>query len=92
MPPDGNLERVPDYVVVTRRGEVYSYVVHHHPPVPGKDLPFVVALVVVGEEGVRVLGELLDVEPSDVHIGQKCEVAFVRVDEELTLPAWRVVP
>jgi hypothetical protein len=36
MPLDGNLKRVPDYVVVTRRGEVYSYVVHHHPPVPGR--------------------------------------------------------
>ena len=38
-------------------GEVYSYVVHHHPPVPGRTLPFVVALVEL-EEGVRMLGEL----------------------------------
>jgi uncharacterized OB-fold protein len=90
MPADGNLDLVPDYVVATGRGEVYSFVVHHHPPVPGKELPFVVALVEL-EEGVRVLGELLDVEPKNVHIGQNCEVAFVQVDEELTLPAWRIV-
>ena len=29
-------------------GEVYSYVVQHHPPVPGKQLPIVVALVAAG--------------------------------------------
>jgi uncharacterized OB-fold protein/acyl dehydratase len=90
MPPDGDLDRVPDYVVATGRGEVYSYVVHHHPPLPGKDLPFVVALVEL-EEGVRVLGELIDVEPEQVHIGQSVEVTFLRVEDEVTLPAWRAV-
>ncbi|HZR51892.1 MAG TPA: zinc ribbon domain-containing protein, partial [Streptosporangiaceae bacterium] len=33
-----------DYAVAAGTGEVYSYVVHHHPPVPGKDLPIVIAL------------------------------------------------
>jgi acyl dehydratase len=90
MPLDGDLDLVPDYVVATGRGQVYSYVVHHHPPVPGKEVPFVVALVEL-EEGVRMLGELLDADPEMVHIGQIVEVAFVRVDEELTMPAWRAV-
>jgi hypothetical protein len=89
MPPGGDLGLVPDYVVASGRGEVYSYVVHHHPPVPGKELPFVVALVEL-EEGVRVLGELLDAKPDEVHIGQSVKVAFIRIDDELTLPAWRV--
>ncbi|MDT7726863.1 MAG: 3-oxo-4,17-pregnadiene-20-carboxyl-CoA hydratase alpha subunit [Actinomycetota bacterium] len=90
MPPGGDLGLTPDYVIASGRGEVYSYVVHHHPPVPGKDLPFVVALVEL-EEGVRVLGELLDVDPETVRIGQPVEVAFLRIDEELTLPVWRAV-
>ncbi|QFU88067.1 hypothetical protein YIM_14405 [Amycolatopsis sp. YIM 10] len=89
MPPDGDLGAVPDYQVACGRGTVYSYVVHHHPPVPGKELPFVVALVEL-EEGVRVLGELLDAKPDEVHIGLKVETAFLRIDDELTLPAWRV--
>ncbi|AXB43856.1 bifunctional MaoC family dehydratase N-terminal/OB-fold nucleic acid binding domain-containing protein [Amycolatopsis albispora] len=89
MPPDGDLDAVPDYVVASGRGTVYSYVVHHHPPVPGKELPFVVALVEL-EEGVRVLGELLDVRPDEVHIGLEVRAAFLRIDDELTLPAWRV--
>ncbi|MFC3448066.1 bifunctional MaoC family dehydratase N-terminal/OB-fold nucleic acid binding domain-containing protein [Amycolatopsis speibonae] len=89
MPPDGDLDAKPDHVVASGRGTVYSYVVHHHPKVPGKDVPFVVALVEL-EEGVRVMGELLDADPEAVHIGLRVEAAFVKVDEELTLPAWRV--
>ncbi|MEV7094450.1 OB-fold domain-containing protein [Amycolatopsis sp. NPDC051045] len=89
MPPDGSLDTKPDYVVASGRGTVYSYVVHHHPPVPGKELPFVVALVEL-EEGVRVMAELLDAAPEEVHIGLPVLAAFVRVDDDLTLPAWKV--
>jgi 3-oxo-4,17-pregnadiene-20-carboxyl-CoA hydratase alpha subunit len=89
MPPDGSLDTKPDYVVASGRGTVYSYVVHHHPPVPGKELPFVVALVEL-EEGVRVMAELLDASPDEVHIGLPVVAAFVRVDDDLTLPAWKV--
>jgi uncharacterized OB-fold protein/acyl dehydratase len=77
-----------DWVVAEGRGTVFSYVVHHHPPVPGKQPPFVVALVEL-EEGVRMLGELVDVDPATVHIGMPVELALTTVDEELTLPFWR---
>ena len=50
------------YAVAAGTGEVYSYVVHHHPPVPGKTLPLVIALVEL-PEGVRMVGELLGVRP-----------------------------
>lgn len=76
------------YLVASGYGEVYSYVVHHHPPIPGKRLPLVVALVEL-DEGVRVLGELTEIAPSDVSIGLQVEVAFLRVDDELVLPGWR---
>jgi hypothetical protein len=62
--------------------------VHHHPPVPGKTLPFVVALVEL-DEGVRMLGELIDVDPTEVHVGQPVELALTKIDDELTLPFWR---
>jgi uncharacterized protein len=76
------------YDVAAGTGEVYSYVVHHHPPVPGRKLPIVVALVQL-PEGVRMVGELLDVSPERVRVGLPVRIAFVRVDDELTLPAWR---
>jgi uncharacterized OB-fold protein len=78
----------PRYDVAAGTGEVYSYVVHHHPPVPGRTLPIVIALVQL-TEGVRMVGELLDISPERARIGLPVRVAFVEVDGELTLPAWR---
>ena len=76
------------YLVAAGTGEVFSYVVHHHPPVPGKQLPMVVALVQL-PEGVRMVGEMPGVRPDQVRIGLPVRVTFVRVDDDLTLPAWR---
>jgi uncharacterized protein len=79
------------YVVAAGTGEVFSYVVHHHPSLPGKQLPLVVALVQL-PEGVRMVGEIPGVAPDQMHIGLPVRATFVRVDDDLnpfTLPAWR---
>jgi uncharacterized OB-fold protein/acyl dehydratase len=78
----------PTYLVSAGRGEVFSYVVHHHPKVPGREVPFVVALVEL-DEGVRMLGELVDTPISEVHIGLPVTVGFRQVDDDLTMPYWR---
>ena len=83
------------YLVAAGTGEVFSYVVHHHPPVPGKKLPLVVALVQL-PEGVRMVGEMPGVAPDQVRIGLPVRAAFVRPGgehlDDLTLPAWRCWP
>jgi uncharacterized OB-fold protein len=76
------------YVVAAGTGEVFSYVVHHHPPVPGKKLPLVVALVAL-PEGVRMVGEMPGVGPDQVRIGLPVRATFLRIDDDLSLPAWR---
>jgi uncharacterized OB-fold protein len=48
----------------------------------------VIALVEL-EEGVRMIGELVDVEPTAVAIGMPLELALTKIDDELTLPLWR---
>ena len=78
----------PEYDVAAGTGEVYSYVVHHHPPAPGRQLPIVIVLVQL-TEGVRMVGELLGTDPERVRIGLPVRVTFVEVDGELTLPAWQ---
>jgi uncharacterized OB-fold protein/acyl dehydratase len=78
----------PKYVVAAGTGEVFSYVVHHHPPVPGKQLPLVIALVEL-DEGVRVLAEMPGIGAGQVSIGMPVQVDFLRIDDELVLPAWR---
>ncbi|GAA4610401.1 hypothetical protein GCM10023195_42660 [Actinoallomurus liliacearum] len=77
-----------DHVTASGHGTLHSYVVHHHPPVPGLDPPFVVALVDL-EEGVRVVGNLLDCPLDQVRIGMPLELVFQEVDDDLTLPQWR---
>ena len=79
-----------EYVVASGTGEVYSYVVHHHPPVPGKKPPIVIVLVQL-KEGVRMTGELLGTAPGQPRIGLPVRAEFVRVDDGLTLPAWRAL-
>ncbi|MFD4427709.1 Zn-ribbon domain-containing OB-fold protein, partial [Rhodococcus sp. NPDC058481] len=107
--PDGSLQHPPvpaiwkdksertDYAVASGLGTVFSHVVHHAPKVPGRSLPFVVALVEL-DEGVRMLGELRGVDPADVRIGARVQVEFLDLpgDDETdqkpwTLYAWRPV-
>jgi hypothetical protein len=78
----------PEYLLAAGTGEVYSYVVHHHPPVPGHQAPFVIALVQL-TEGVRMVGELLGADPDQVRVGMPVRAEFVKVDSDLTLPCWR---
>lgn len=73
--------------VASGRGTVFSYVVHRHPPVPGKELPIVIALVDL-DEGVRMVGEVEGVD--DLAIGDRLRVDFRAVDDDLTLPFWRL--
>lgn len=75
-----------DYVVASGDGEVSSYVIHHHPPVPNREHPFAVVLVELAE-GTRILGNAVDVD--DVHIGMPVEVAFVKNHQGRTLAQWR---
>jgi uncharacterized OB-fold protein len=75
------------FVVASGEGTVYSYVVHHHPPVPGRDTPFVVAVVEL-PEGVRIVGNVVDCPPEAVGIGMSVRVIYRAMDDELTLPLW----
>ena len=77
-----------DYVVSSGLGTVYSFVVHHHPPVPGRQMPFTVAVVEL-DEGTRIVGNVIDIDPSEVTVGLPVEVAFVANEAGRVLPQWR---
>lgn len=61
------------------RGTVYSYIVHHHPPLPGFETPHPVVLAEL-EEGIRLLGALKTEQRDRVAIGAPVSVEFVRRD------------
>jgi uncharacterized OB-fold protein/acyl dehydratase len=100
--PDGSLQHPPvpalwqdhndevepsDYLVASGKGTVFSFVVHHAPKVPGRTLPFVIALVEL-EEGVRMLGELRNVDPANVEIGMRVRTTYIDFPEGDAGPAW----
>lgn len=72
------------------RGTVYSFYVAHRPAHPAfRDrVPYVVALVDL-EEGPRMMTNIVDCPPEDVHIGMPVEVVFRDVTEDITLPCFR---
>jgi uncharacterized OB-fold protein len=80
------------YDVAAGAGTVFSYVVHRHPPVPGKELPIVIALIDL-DEGVRMVGEVVDAVSdsgdAEIEIGMTLRVDYRRIDDDLTLPIWR---
>jgi 3-oxo-4,17-pregnadiene-20-carboxyl-CoA hydratase alpha subunit len=79
-----------DTIEASGRAKIYSFVVNHHPEVPAFDYPLVVVLVEL-EEGVRLVSNVVDLDPADVEIGMPVEVTFVAFDDELTLPQFRPV-
>jgi uncharacterized protein len=76
-----------DWIVASGRGTIASYVVHHHPPLPGVELPHAIVLVDL-EEGVRLVSEVVDMSHRDVRIGMGVELAWKDLDDDLTVPAF----
>ncbi len=77
-----------DHVVASGRGTVHANVVHHHPPLPGVDVPHGVLLVDL-EEGVRVVSEPVGMTPREVRIGMPVELEFRDLDDDMTVVAFR---
>jgi uncharacterized OB-fold protein len=66
-------------VQLSGRGTVYSYIVHHHPPLPGFEMPHPVVLAEL-EEGIRFLGAGRAEQRDQLAIGKPVSVEYVRRD------------
>jgi uncharacterized OB-fold protein/acyl dehydratase len=77
-----------DSIASTGRGEVHSYVIMHHPPIPGYGFPIAVGLIDL-EEGTRIVSNVVGCDLDDVHIGMKVELSIENVDDELKLPLFK---
>lgn len=72
-------------------GHIYTFTVTHqafHPSRHGR-VPYVVATVEL-DEGIRMVSDL-DEPPERVRIGARVEVFFERLDEQITLPRFRLL-
>ena len=79
------------HVVASGRGEVYSFVVHHRPEVPGRDHPFAVVLVQL-DEGTRIVGNTVGCDPADVKVGMPVRVEFAEAKGTTTGGARSATP
>jgi hypothetical protein len=68
-------------------GTVYSYSILHHPQHPAFSYP-VVAVLVELDEGIRVLSNLVDADPSTVSIGLPVEVRFEPTRDDMAVPVF----
>ncbi|MDH6280238.1 bifunctional MaoC family dehydratase N-terminal/OB-fold nucleic acid binding domain-containing protein [Prescottella agglutinans] len=77
-----------DTVDASGRGTVYSFVVNHHPQIPGFEYPLIVATIEL-EEGTRLIANMTGIAPEDVEIDMPVELDWIDADPDLTLPAFR---
>ncbi len=80
-----------DWVPVSGRGTVYSWIVVHH-PVPREsfegEVPYVVALIALAE-GVRMASNVVGCPPDAVRAGMAVQVVFDDVADGVSLPKFR---
>lgn len=70
------------------KGTVYTYTVMHYPEIPPFDYPNAIVLVDL-EEGVRLVSQLIDTRPEDIHIGMAVEMTIKEVQDGMSLPLFR---
>ena len=81
-----------DWKEVPGRGEVYSYTAVHRPIAADQKLPFVVAVIALeGSGGLRMISNLVDVDPDEVEIGLPVELVWEDMSEDLAIPRFRPV-
>ena len=71
------------------KGRLYSYVIHHR-SVPGFTPPYAIAVVEL-EEGPRMMTNITECPqtPEALQLDMPVEVAFEKLDDDITLPLFR---
>jgi uncharacterized OB-fold protein len=86
------LSEAQTWTPVSGKGEVLSWVRFHRAYWDGfrADLPYVVALVRLAE-GPLLMTNILDVGEEGPPIGASVEVVFETIDDEVTMPKFRII-
>ena len=71
-------------------GEVHSWVTFTAPrsSYPGIKCPYAVAVVEL-DDGMRIVSNIVEMDPADITIGMPVEAVFMDIDDELTLVQFR---
>ncbi|TQM11227.1 Zn-ribbon domain-containing OB-fold protein [Pseudonocardia kunmingensis] len=83
-----------EHVEVSGNGTVYTYTVARHAVVPSlaDSVPYVVAVLELDDApGVRMIANVVESDPESVRIGSRVELVWDDVDDEVTMPRFRIV-
>jgi uncharacterized OB-fold protein len=73
------------------RGRVAAFTINRQPWIPAYPPPYVVAMIELADEpDVRLVSNVVDVAPEDVHVGLTVDVFFERWDD-VWIPLFRPV-
>jgi uncharacterized OB-fold protein len=79
-----------DWKELSGRGDVYTYTIVHRPIAPGQRLPWVIAVIALEDAGgLRMISNLVGVEPDTVAIGMPVEIVWEDMSEDLAIPRFR---
>jgi uncharacterized OB-fold protein len=75
-----------EWVEARGTGTIYSFSNVYRPPSKEfKELPYIVAIIEL-DEGVRMMSNVVNVQPGEVWVGMRVKVVFEDIHEDLSLP------
>jgi uncharacterized OB-fold protein len=77
-----------EHVESSGQGTVNSWVVLHHPPIPGYELPIAIAVIDL-EEGTRIVANIVDCPMGEIAIDMPVECSIEEIEEGYKLPVFR---
>jgi hypothetical protein len=81
-----------EWVKLSGKGTVYTFIIDHRLMVPGFDEPYAVIVVnpeEAAKDTVRITGNIRDCDRNDVYIGMPVEVVFEERVDGVKLPQWK---
>jgi uncharacterized OB-fold protein len=84
-----------DWPELSGRGTVFTYTIVHHPVMPAlsESVPYAVAAVdLEGAGGVRLLGNLVEVDTDAIRVGMAVDLVWADIRERLSVPRFRPAP
>ena len=78
--------------LMSGNGEVYSYVVTHQPTNSAFIGRTPLATVIIElDEGPHLISNILNISPSEIKIGMRVRVVFIKMDYQITLPFFELI-
>ena len=79
-----------DWKEISGRGEVYTYTIVHRAIAADQKLPYVIAVIALEDAGgVRIISNVVDVNPDDLEIGMPVELVWEDMSADLAVPRFR---